>query len=236
MNFPDFGIGDRTSCKILSCLLCLGNQHPKAVLCGNPQLLGIQKQPGSGRIIDQIQNTFQLWEQRKVYGGNTIVGIHSHRCGVDNHGGIRMLVKRLIVVVPRPGNEDGTAAFFLHYGFCHNGGTPGAQNQNLFSGKRYTGTLCHGLKAEVVGIMSQQMPVRPADNGVHGSKALRYRCQFIQKRNYGFFVGNRYIQTGKVSVFQEILQLLRLLFKEAVPVSTQLGVNLGGVAVSQFPA
>ena len=83
--------------------------------------------------------------------------------------------------------------------------------------------------------MTEQSTIRSTDDGVHSSQLFSIRGQLVQIGDDRFFVGNGDIQPGKVPVFQEIRNFLRLFFKEGIGVIPKTGVNLGGVAVTQLP-
>ena len=83
--------------------------------------------------------------------------------------------------------------------------------------------------------MAEQGAVRSADDGVHSPQLFSIRGQLGQIGDDRFFVGNGDVQPGKVPVFQEIRNFLRLFFKEGIGIIPETGVNLGGVAVTQLP-
>ena len=76
----------------------------------------------------------------------------------------------------------------------------------------------------------------PAHNGVDRAQTRRRRGQLIQEWDDLFFVGNGHVQTGEISIFQEISDFLRLFFKQLIAIISQKSMNLGRVAVSQLSA
>ena len=93
-----------------------------------------------------------------------------------------------------------------------------------------------GNKAKIIRIVPEQATIGSADDGIHRADFLCCGGQRVQIGNHVFFVGNGYIDTGKVSAFQKSSQLLRFFFKQIIGIRTQQIVDLRGVAVPQLPS
>ena len=77
----------------------LGNQHFETIYGRQTQLFRVQEYGGPGRIVGQIQDCFQIWKLGQIVDDRIVhVGIHSHRSGVDDQGGIRVPEKIAVVV------------------------------------------------------------------------------------------------------------------------------------------
>ena len=147
-----------------------------------------------------------------------------------------MEVEVAIVVLPGAGDDDDPCPQLLQGSHCGIGGTTAAQHQDLFPADVQSALLHQIPEAEIVGVVPNQAPIPPADDGVHRPQPPGNRGELVQKGNHVFFIGNGHVQSHEISVFQESFQFFRLLFKQGIVVGSQLPVNLGRVAVPQLPA
>ena len=145
-----------------------------------------------------------------------------------------MLLQILIVVRSLAGDDHHPGTFFLQYRLNGDRGTAAAQNQNLFSGNRQTGFFQHGGKSGIIRVMPNQLPFKIPDKRVHSTQPLGGGGELFAVGDDGFLVGNGHIDSGEIRVFQKILQLLRLFFKQGIGVIPQKTMNPGGVAVPQL--
>ena len=93
----------------------------------------------------------------------------------------------------------------------------------------------HQFKSKIVRIVTNEFSV-PADDGIDRAKLFRPGCQFVQKRDHIFFIGNRYIDPGEIAVFQKRFDFFRFFFEEFIGIIAEVAVNLRGVAVAQLSA
>ena len=196
---------------------------------------GIQQKLGAGGVVDHVQHPFQLGKPLQIHGRNAGVGIHADGGRVDDDGGVFVTLQVLVIVFPGTGNDHGLSTQPSQNSSDGIGSPTAAQHQNLLSGDIQTASLQKGSKAKIVRVVAEKGTVPSADDGVHRPQFFRSRGQFVQIGDNRFFVGNGDIQPGKVPVFQEIRNFLRLFFKERIGIIPETGMNLGGVAVPQLP-
>ena len=235
MDFGNGGVVNGCAGKILGGFLGLCYQHPKAVGAGNMKRFGIQQQLGAGGVVDHVQHSFQLGEPLQIHGRNAGIGIHADGGRVDDDGGVFVTLQVLVIVFPGTGNDHGLSTQPSQNSSDGIGSPAAAQHQNLLSGDIQTASIQKGSKAKIVRVVAEKGAVLSADDGVHRPQLFSSRGQFIQIGDDRFFVGNGDIQPGKVPVFQEIRNFLRLFFKERIGIIPETGMNLGGVAVPQLP-
>ena len=84
----------------------LSHQHPQAVAPDGPPALGLEEQLSFGGIIDEVKDTLTLGELVQIHGGNSVVGVHTHRGGVDDDLGVGVAVQILIVILSGTGDGD----------------------------------------------------------------------------------------------------------------------------------
>ena len=146
-----------------------------------------------------------------------------------------MTLQVLVIVFPGTGNDHGLSTQPSQNSSDGIGSPAAAQHQNLLSGDVQAASFQKRSKAKIVRVVAEKGAVLSADDGVHRPQLFSSRGQFIQIGDDRFFVGNGDVQPGKIPVFQEIRNFLRLFFKESVGIIPETGVNLGGVAVPQLP-
>ena len=87
----------------------------------------------------------------------------------------------------------------------------------------------------MVRIVANEFSV-PSDDDVYRTQLLGDGGDFIQIGDHIFFIGNGHIGAGKIAVLQEIHQFFRLFFKNMKFIIAQVLMDLGRIAVAQFPA
>ena len=93
----------------------------------------------------------------------------------------------------------------------------------------------HGAEAEIVCVVADEFPV-PPDYGVHRTQFPGNGGKLIQIGNNVLFVRNGHINAVESTAFQEISDLIRLVFKKGVGIVPEETVNLGRIAVAQLSA
>ena len=97
--FRDQAVLQRRTQEPLRGLFSLGNQHPKTAESGQTQFFGIHQKPGAGRIVNDIQNTFQTGQCPQVYRRDAGIRVHSNGGSINQNRGIGMLGDVLIIVL-----------------------------------------------------------------------------------------------------------------------------------------
>ena len=236
VDFGNDGVINGRSGKILGGFLGLCHQHPKAVGAGNVERFSIQQQLGAGGVVDHVQHSFQSGKTLQIHQRNAGVGVHADGGCVDNGGGVFVALQIFIIILPGTGNDNSFSAQFVQNRGDGIGSAAAAQHQNLLSGGVQAASFQKRSEAKIVRVVAEKSAVISSDDGVHRPQLFRCRGQFVQIGNNRFLVGNGDVQPGKIPIFQEIPNFLRLFFKESVGIVTETGVNLGGVAVPQLPS
>ena len=145
-----------------------------------------------------------------------------------------MQIQVSVVILPAAGDDHYRCPQILQRPDSGVGGPAAAQHQNLFPGDGNPTVVDQGGEAIIVGVMTKQTAVFPADDGIHRTHLFSGGGELIQERNHIFLIRYGHIQTGVGSVSDKVLQFLRLFFKNPVFIASQFPVNLGGVTVPQL--
>ena len=82
--------------------------------------------------------------------------------------------------------------------------------------------------------MAHETAVFPADDGVDRTDAPGHGRKFSAEGHDGLLVGNCYIDSAEIPVPEKFFHVFRLFFKQIVGIVAQMGMDLGGIAVSQL--
>ena len=111
-----------------------------------------------------------------------------------------------------------------------------SEDERLSAAHVHAGRKEHPLKAEQVGVVAEERAVCAADDRVDAAGALRCLRQLGAVRHDILFIGDRHVQPVEAAARQKGGELLRRFFIQPVLVIAELGVNGGGIAVSQLAA
>jgi hypothetical protein len=91
-------------------------------------------------------------------------------------------------------------------------------------------------QSKKIGIVADPFTIFAPNDRVDCAHFASTVCQLIAKGNDILLVRYGDIDCGKIPIFQKIADLIRLFFEKVIGISTQMAVDLGGVAMTQLTA
>ena len=95
---------------------------------------------------------------------------HAHRGGVDDHGGVIVLVEILVIILPGAGDHGDGGPLLPQHSLHRHRGAAGSQHQRLFSGQGNAAFLHHGVKSVGIGVVPAETAIEPAHHGVDAAQ------------------------------------------------------------------
>ena len=210
-------------------------QHVQPPQVGDAQGLRLLQQSGAGGVIDEVQHPLTVGELAQVHRGCGGVGIHAHRGGVDDDGGVLVAVQVVIVVLPGAGDHHNLPRPQLPQNILgREAGPPRAQHQALPAQDADAALPHHALKAGRVGVVPQQGAVQLFEHGVHAADGGGGLGEVVADGQHGGLVGDGDVQALEIPDPEKVPQPVRGDLKKLVVVVAKEGVKGWGVAVPQF--
>ena len=175
--FPDalgLAVGDVAVFKDLRRALSLRDEHVEPAHIRNVELFRLQDKRCTRGVVDDIEHTLELREERQVDGRHAAVRVHADGRGVHDDLRVRVTIQIVVVVLPLAGDDGHAArAHLLEHGTDRRGGAAGAEHERLFAIDLNAARPDHTGKAVGIGVVAVQRAVLAPDQHVHTLEFLR---------------------------------------------------------------
>ena len=216
--------------------LGLCHQHSESPDVGDAKLFRLQKQRRAAGIVDYVRHAGQAGEYRQIHGRFSVIRVHSHGSGIDDHVRIGVTGNVFVIVLPGAGDNNGRAAPIRHNGHRRQRSAAGAEDQAFFACHVDLRPIQHISKSVIIRVVAAQASVGQTEESVYRSDLFGRVRNLAEIGDHGFFVGNRYVDSRKIAVGEKGGQIGGRHLKKTVFVIAQGGVDGGGIAVGQvFP-
>ena len=210
-------------------------QHEQPTHVGDLQGLSLLHQRRAGGVIDEVQHPLAPGEPAQVHRGSGGVGVHPHGGGVHDHFCVGVLGQVLVVVRAGPGDHHDLPRPQLVQHILHREtGPAGAKHQALAPPDADAALPDQALEARRVRVVAEEAAVRVAHHGVHAANGGSGLGQVVAQGQHGGLIGNGDVQALKITVPDEVPQLVRGHFKQFVFVIAKKGMQLRGIAVAEL--
>ena len=175
--FPDalgLAVGDVAVLKDLRRALGLRDEHVEPAHIRNAELFRLQDKRCTRGVVDDIEHTLELREERQVDGRHAAVRVHADGRGVHDDLRVRVTIQIVVVVLPLAGDDGHAArAHLLEHGTDRRGGAAGAEHERLFAIDLNAARPDHTGKAVGIGVVAVQRAILAPDQHVHTLEFLR---------------------------------------------------------------